>query len=71
MLPKFTVGNRQDNPYSSQIPRKSINNSVKTPALLFYKPVINSSQKNKQSHETLRENSSSKNGSVFNQQEAS
>lgn len=38
MQPKAILGTKQENIHSSQNSRKLISSSVKTPALLFYKP---------------------------------
>ncbi len=70
MFTNSSSSTRQDNINSSLIPRKSMSNTIKTPALLFYKPAHNSSQKNKQSQETLKDGSC-KSASIFNHQETS
>lgn len=50
---KPIFASRQDNPFSNQSSRKQMSNSVKTPALLFYKPNSNPStgKKPKTEHE--------------------
>ncbi len=68
MFLNSSASTRQDNINSNLISRKSMSNNIKTPALLFYKPTHNSSQKNKQSQETLK---SCKSASTFNHQETS
>lgn len=51
MEPKAIFGSRQDNAYSSQSSRKLISSAVKTPALLFYKPNVNTAKKSKADHD--------------------
>ena len=47
MQAKSIFGSKQDIGYSNQSSRKLISSAVKTPALLFYKPISNTAQKTK------------------------
>ncbi len=54
MEPKSIVSTKKDGIYlSHQSSRKSITNSVKTPALLFYKPSQTTNKKSKGDYENL------------------
>ncbi len=54
MQAKSILGSKQDNIYSSQSSKKLINSSVKTPALLFYKPNNQQTPKGKQGQDQIR-----------------
>lgn len=56
MEPKSIVSTKKDGIYlSHQSSRKSITNSVKTPALLFYKPSQTTNKKSKGDYENLQD----------------
>jgi hypothetical protein len=73
MQPKSILGNRQDCIHSSQGTKKLISSSVKTPALLFYKPgsYTAANKKSKFHQDGTKENSyglnSYENTSLLNQ----